>query len=99
MNNGRVVYNTKAINWVLRNSKSKHSARLVLISIACYTHKRSRVAWPSLHTLAKHCLLSSRQVIHAVKKLRGLGELRVEKRPAARRRGDSTNLYEIRGKW
>lgn len=67
----------QAMTWVLEESESSMSARLVLIAIASHADRDGLKAFPSLDTLARETLLSRREVIYSVQTLEELGELRV----------------------
>ncbi len=68
------IYASKAV-W--QKSESKGSARLVLLCIADHINAESRVAYPSLDTIADETKVSRRQVSRAISELENLGELEV----------------------
>lgn len=68
----------EVITWVLKHSRSRNGARLVLIAIADSTNEHGTCAWPSVKTLAAKANLSERSVQGALKELVKLGELKVE---------------------
>lgn len=65
----------QAMSWVLEFSKSRHAARLVLISIANHCSVMGDNAWPAVATIAREANISERQVQYALKELEEIGEL------------------------
>lgn len=63
------------MSWVLEFSKSRHAARLVLISIANHCSVMGNNAWPAVSTIAREANVSERQVQYALKELEAIGEL------------------------
>lgn len=74
----------QASSWVIEHSKSKGSARLVLLMIANHAHADGTNAFPSVTTLAKECLMSDRQITRIIQALEASGELQID-RSAGRR--------------
>ena len=68
------------MNWVWDHSQSRHSARLVLLSIAWHLHdeRPGDAAWPSVAALAEKTALTERAVRAAIRDLAVMGELVVE---------------------
>jgi hypothetical protein len=65
----------ETMSLVLHHSKATGTAKLVLLGIA--NHAGDGGAWPSRYTLAKYAGCSEDHVRKAVKRLVGMGELRV----------------------
>lgn len=64
--------------WVWDHSKSRHSARLVLLRIADGMRTADGWTWPSARELAEKCNLTERAVRAAITELAGMGELEVQ---------------------
>jgi hypothetical protein len=60
-------------------SKSRGSARTLLLILASHTNPDTGWAWPSLDTLAQETALTRRHVIRLVAHLEALGELQVRR--------------------
>ena len=69
----------QATSFVIENSKHKGSALLCLIMIANHAHADGTNAFPSIHTLAKECRMSERQIARIITELEASGELKVER--------------------
>jgi len=74
---------------VLRLSKSKGAARLVLIAIANHAHKNGAGAYPKVETIAREANMSVRWVQEQIPKLVALGEL------TAINRGKTHQTYQF----
>jgi hypothetical protein len=81
----------QAVSWVLDSSESKHSARLVLISIANHCDKIGGESFPGIRGIAEEAGLDPSTVQESIKELVDLGELSVES-GASRYR---TNVYKL----
>lgn len=79
----------KVMNWVFSESRSRKSARMLLLSIADRANDEGMDAWPSQTTLAAKAGVSERTVRRLLDDLVALGELRVEGRPGL------TNYYTV----
>ena len=64
---------------VRSSSKSRGSARTLLLVIASHVNPDTGWAWPSLDTLARETALTRRHVIRLVAHLEALGELQVRR--------------------
>jgi helix-turn-helix protein len=64
---------------VRSSSKSRGSARTLLLVIASHTNPDTGWAWPSLNTLAREVALTRRRIRQLVHQLEGLGELEVRR--------------------
>ncbi len=64
---------------VRSSSKSRGSARTLLLILASHTNPDTGWAWPSLDTLAQETALTRRHVIRLVAHLEALGELQVRR--------------------
>jgi hypothetical protein len=64
---------------VRSSSKSRGSARTLLLIIASHTNPDTGWAWPSLDTLARETALTRRHVIRLIAHLEALGELEVRR--------------------
>lgn len=81
---------------VLHHSKSKGTAKLVLLGIA--NHQGDGGAWPSLSTLATYANVDVRNVRKALAQLRGRGEVRVHVQDGGPRELDDQlrpNRYDV----
>lgn len=68
----------QAVAWVLANSESKGTARLVLIALANRVGREDGECWPSLRLIASDAGVASPSTVHgAVDRLVALGELEV----------------------
>jgi len=65
----------QCMGWVLRHSKQKGSALLVLIAIADHADPDGKNAWPSVKTLAKFSRLTERAVQYILRKLEEQGDI------------------------
>ena len=81
--------------WALNHSRSKHGARLVLISIADNANKDGTGAWPSVKELARKANISPTAVHQAIKNLVELGELEVVEGGGRPTRYGPTNAYRV----
>lgn len=73
----RVLISVQAISWVLEQSKSSGSARLVLISIANHASIDGDSCWPAVRTIAREAHISERAVQYALPQLEHLQELKI----------------------
>lgn len=80
----------QAQSWVIKNSKHKGSALLVLLMIANHAHSDGTNAFPSFKLLAEECRMSQRQIIRIVAFLEKSGEITVEKT-----KGRISNNYAV----
>lgn len=64
-----------ASSWVIKESRSRGSSRLVALILADHAHKDGGGAYPSVPTIARETRLSDRQVQRALVNLVSLGEL------------------------
>ncbi|HXG85513.1 MAG TPA: helix-turn-helix domain-containing protein [Pyrinomonadaceae bacterium] len=80
----------QAQSWVIKNSKHKGSALLVMLMIANHAHADGSNAFPSVQTLAAECRMSERQIIRLIAELEKSGELLIEKS-----RGRIAHTYAI----
>lgn len=81
---------------VLHHSKSKGTAKLVLLGIA--NHQGDGGAWPSVATLATYANVDARTVQRAIRQLVGRGELAVHSQAGGTRDTEDhsrPNLYEV----
>eukprot|EP00913_Durusdinium_trenchii_P028456 g26684.t1 len=85
-----IAVSIKAMTNVFEHSRAKSNARLLMLAIADFANDEG-FAWPSLTTLAKKTLMSRRNVVYVVEKLKEAGELRVW--PNRGKRG--CNLYAL----
>jgi hypothetical protein len=67
-----------ASSWVWENSRSKGTARLILLSLADHAGQDGGDAYPSVARLSRRCGVSERTVQEALKVLVSLGELTIE---------------------
>jgi hypothetical protein len=81
--------NEPAFARVLRLSKSKGAARLVLLAIANHAHKDGAGAYPKVKTIAREANMSERWVQAQIQKLVALGEL------TALNRGRTHETYQF----
>lgn len=65
----------RAVAAVWRESKAKHDARLVLLTLADYAHDDGRNAFPTIKTLASKTLITERNVRNCLATLVALGEI------------------------
>lgn len=79
------------MTWVWEQSKAEGLDRLVLLAIADNANDQGGNAYPSVETLRVKAKVSERTVQRAVRRLVGLGELRV--RPGAGQNG--VNVYTV----
>jgi hypothetical protein len=84
-----VSANEPAFARVLRLSKSKGAARLVLLAIANHAHKDGAGAYPKIRTIARETNMSERWVQAQIPKLVALGEL------TAVNRGKTHETYQF----
>ena len=75
---------SKAVSWVWNSSKTKGTAKLVLLAIADHAWQDGTNAWPSVERLAKMTGLDPETVRRAVKKAEALGELEVVRKSGGR---------------
>lgn len=68
----------QALSWVFDFSKSQHSSRLVLLSIANHAKADGTGAWPSYERLSTEALIDRSTVRLCLQELEDLGELQVE---------------------
>lgn len=86
----------ESIALVLKHSRSKGAARLVMLAIA--NHDGDGGAWPKMETIAGHANISERHAQRMIRDLVDLGELRVHENAGGTHRTPEhmrTNLYEI----
>ena len=81
----------QALSWVLDNSESEHSARLVLISIANHADKYGQQSWPSVRAIGEESRLSERVVRSAIAELEKIGEIAVQREAGPGR----SNVYSL----
>lgn len=65
----------QAVNAVLKFSKSKNGARLVILVIAAHANAQGKDAWPNEQTICAEAQLGERAVRYAIRELEKLGEL------------------------
>ncbi len=82
----------EAVQWVLKNSKSRGTSRLVLISIAEHANWQGIGSWPSINTISTESNCSRREVFYALTQLEKAGEL---KRVKGGGNHHNTNLYTL----
>jgi biotin operon repressor len=80
-----------AIDAVLKRSRQRSGPLLVLLVIAYYINRITKIAWPSISTLARKAGMSERNVQRCVRALEKAGELEVIRNQG--RRG--SNIYRI----
>lgn len=80
------------MSWVWSNSKTKGSARLVLLALADNANDDG-VCWPSIATVAKKANLERRYVIDILKQLENDGEIKVERRRNGKL--NKSNVYMV----
>jgi hypothetical protein len=81
-----------AVRVVWDRSKSRGTARLVLLAIAEFVNEqRGHIAWPGIATLAKRVRSSERQVQRVIRALEKSGELQVFRNAGPK----GTNQYRI----
>jgi hypothetical protein len=71
----------EAVSWVLRHSRSEKAVKLVAIIIAEHANGYGLNSWPSQEAIAAKAGCSRRYVRAAIRKLVGLGELKVFRAP------------------
>lgn len=71
----------QAVDRVLRFSKAKKSARLLLIQIASHAHKDGSGAFPAVESMVEETGLTRRHVQRLLRQLEADGELRIKERP------------------
>jgi len=71
----RVPISVQAISWVLEESKSTGSSRLVLISIANHASVDGDSCWPAVRTISREARISERSVQYALRELEQIGEI------------------------
>ncbi|MDX1545607.1 MAG: helix-turn-helix domain-containing protein [Rhodothermales bacterium] len=81
----------QAVKYVLRHSRARGSARLVLVAIAEHADETGGRAWPSTETLAELANVSERMVRKNLRELESLGELTVHYKSGPH----GCNLYTI----
>src|SRR5437763_16783908 len=81
----------EAIDAVLKRSRQRSVPLLVLLVIAYYLNRFTKIAWPSVSTLACKARMSERNVQRCVRALEKAGELEVHQNKG---RGGS-NIYRI----
>ena len=82
----------QVVDRVLKHSRARGSARLVLISIASHAHPDGTGSYPAVETIAREANLSKREVFRSLSRLRDLGEITIEPRGV----GPGTpNLYAV----
>jgi hypothetical protein len=69
----------KAVQRVMQHSRSKGSARLVLMVIATHADDKSLQCFPGRDLLCRESAMEERNLTYAIKKLESLGELRVNR--------------------
>ena len=79
----------EAISWVLRHSKSKGAARLVLLSIANHADGQGLASWPSLYTVRRESGVSLRQIKRSLSQLVEISELEINRGASPK----GTNVY------
>ena len=87
----------EAMSLVLHHSKSKGTAKLVLLGIA--NHEGDGGAWPSVATLMRYANMDRRSVQRAIQKLVEIGELQVLKQKGGNEMTHSAlrpNLYRVK---
>lgn len=78
----------QAVAWVLEHSKSKGTARLVLIALANRVGREDGECWPSMRTVASDAGVASPSTVKdAVERLEALGEVIILEKGNARRSG------------
>lgn len=80
----------QASSWVIKNSRQKGSALLLMLMIANHAHADGTNAFPSIQTLAHECRMSVRQVVRLIAQLEKSGELLIE-----RSKGRTVHNYTI----
>lgn len=80
------------VDAVLKRSRSRSGDRLVLVVLANHADARTRIAWPSVATIAAQAALSPRQVKRALRHLLRLGEIAIAQRGGGSHR---TVRYQI----
>lgn len=84
----------EAVEWVLKYSRAKLAARLVLISIANHVGADG-LAFPSLRVIAKESKVSKSCISKCLRALEGAGELRTQMNAGP----GAANLYMLPGMW
>jgi hypothetical protein len=86
----------EVITWVWKHSRSKLSARLVLLAIADNANSADGSgAWPSIKELARKANISTTAVHASLHALVELGELRVERNGGKPGPNGITNSYQV----
>ncbi len=65
----------QAVEWVLKNSRSRGATRLVAVCIASHADQNGEQAWPSAQTIAQEAGISRSSVFPCLARLIQLGEL------------------------
>lgn len=81
------------MTWVLEHSRSEHSARLVLFSLANHAGTDGGESYPSIATIARETRLGESTVRLALEKLKALGEIEEGEASARRTRCFRVNLH------
>jgi hypothetical protein len=68
----------EAMVWVLHNSPTSGTDKVLLLGIANHADTEGRNAWPSVATLAKYANLEPRGVQKALRRLQDEGHIRIE---------------------
>jgi hypothetical protein len=76
---GELSMSMASVAQVRSSSKSRGSARTLLLIIASHTNPDTGWAWPSLDTLAQEAAITRRHVIRLIPHLEALGELEVRR--------------------
>lgn len=80
----------EAVRWVLTQSKSERSARLVLLAIAAHCNEDGR-CWPGMDALLRYTKLSKNTILQARDELVSINELVVE--TGGKGAGDTNHYY------
>lgn len=87
-----------ALKHVFKHSRSKRSARLVLLTLANHLNTRHEHAFPKIETIMESTGLSRSGVRKAIKELEDLDEIKVKRgRPFVKdgKATRSVNIYEL----
>ena|ERR1700676_1484656 len=84
----------EAVKWVLRNSKAKGSARLVLLSIAEHADRNGERAWPSIATISRETGVHRASVFRSLIVLVQIGEVEMVRSGGGRH--SQTNHYRLK---
>jgi hypothetical protein len=68
----------EAMVWVLHNSPTSGTDKVLLLGIANHADAEGRNAWPAVRTLAKYANLEPRGVQKALRRLESEGHIRIE---------------------